>query len=147
MAEVTDELDPSRSGVVLHDASRASPGVNVYCSVHGDRVHFLDMEGRELHTLALADAGDGADCMLEPYGERSFLVLTWPTLTLLDFDSRVLGGASEGQHHDVAVDADGRVWTLLQQEAELRERGHTLPIVDNFLARQGPSGELAQKQN
>lgn len=145
VAEVTDELDSSKSGVVAHDASRASPGVNIYCSVHGDRVHFVDMEGRELHTITLSDAGEGADCMLEPYGERSFLVLAWPTLTLLDFDSRVVWKSSEGHHHDVAVEADGRVWSLLQQEAELRERGRTLPIVDNFLARQGPGGELEQQ--
>ena len=70
--------------------------MNVYCSVHGDRVHFLDMEGRHLHTLALADTGEGADCMVEPYGARSFLALAWPTLTLLDFDSRVVWRSEEG---------------------------------------------------
>jgi Arylsulfotransferase (ASST) len=145
VAEVTDELDPSRSGVVLHDASRTSPGVNVYCSVHGDRVHFVDMEGRELHTIALADTGEGSDCMVEPYGERSFLALAWPTLTLLDFDSRVVWRSEEGQHHDVAVDAEGRVWTLLLQESVLRERGHTLPFVDDVLARLGPGGEVQWK--
>jgi len=143
VAEVTDELDSSRSGVVLHDASRASPGVNIYCSVHGNRVHFLDMEGRELHTIALPNAGEGSDCMLEPYGERSFLALAWPTLTLLDFDSRVAWTSEAGQHHDVAVDTEGRVWSLLLQEAVLRERFHTLPIVDDFLARLGPGGEVA----
>lgn len=140
--EVTDELDPSRSGVVHHDASRASPGVNVYCSVHGDRVHFLDMEGRELHTIALPDAGEGADCMLEPYGERSFLALTQPRLRLLDFDSRVVWTSEEGPHHDVAVDAEGRIWTLLQLDGLLREKGHALPIVDHALARLGPGGQL-----
>jgi hypothetical protein len=127
---------------VLHDASRALPGVNVYCSVRSDRVHFLDMEGRELHTITLPDAGEGKDCMLEPYGERSFLALAWPTLSLLDWDSRVVWTSREGQHHDVAVDAMDRIWTLLQHETTLRERGHTLPVVGHDLARFDPAGRL-----
>lgn len=139
---VTDEVDASRSGVVLHDPARASPGVNVYCSVRGDRVRFLDMEGRSLHTLALDDPGEGADCMVEPYGERGFLVVTWPSLTLHDFDSRVVWKSVEGQHHDVSADAAGHLWTLLQQEAELRVGQRTLPIVESILARQGAAGEL-----
>jgi hypothetical protein len=141
--QVTDELDASLRGVVLHDTSRAAPGVNLYCSVSGDRVHFVDMEGRELHAITLPVPGDGADCMLEPYGERRFLALAWPTLSLLEFDSRVVWTSTEGQNHDFSVDAEGRIWSLLQQEAVLHERGYTLPIVDHFLARLGPAGEVA----
>ncbi len=142
VTEVTDEIDPSRRGVLLHDASRASPGINVYCSVQSDQVHFLDMDGRELHTITLPDAGEGKDCMLEPYGERSFLALAWPTLSLLDWDSRVAWTSREGQHHDVAVDRDGRIWTLLQLEATVQARGRTLPIGGHDLVRLGSDGEV-----
>lgn len=140
--DVTEEIDATQKGVVLHDAARASPGVNVYCSVRSDRVRFLDMEGRELHGIALQDPGEGADCMLEPYGGRQFLALAWPTLTLLDFDSRVVWRSVEGQHHDVAVDAQGAIWTLLQHDGDLRARGHVLPIVDHTLARLDATGTV-----
>ena len=140
--EVTNEIDASQKGVVFHDASRASPGVNIYCSVHGRRLRFMDMDGRELHVITLPEPGEGADCMFEPYGERSFLALSWPTLTLVDWDSRVVWTTREGYNHDFSVDGEGRIWSLVQQGTILHERGHTLPIADHALVRLSPRGTV-----
>jgi hypothetical protein len=103
------------------------------------------MDGRELHAISLPETGEGAGCVLEPYGERSFLALSAPSLALLDFDSRVHWQRDDGYHHDVSTDAQGRVWALLQRRATLSLQGFKLPVADHFLVRLGPDGAWQQE--
>lgn len=138
--EVEDDPAPGRSGVVLHDPERASPGVNVYCSVKGAEARFVDMDGEVLHSIRLPASGEGADCMLEPLGERSFLALSSPWLSRVEWDSRVSWRA-RGEHHDVALDADGRIYGFVALRGLLPGGPPDLPVRDHALVRLSPTGE------
>jgi hypothetical protein len=130
---VRSDPDPSRTGVVRHDPKRASPGVNVYCSVRSKEVRFLDMSGTVLHTITLPEAGDGSDCLLVPTGEGDFLALAWPILVRIGWDSEVRWISREGHHHDVALDGTGNIYTLSEKPGFL-SRGRTrIPIRDHSI--------------
>ena len=129
---VHDDPDPERDGVMLHDPARAQSGINVYCSAHGTEVSFVDMQGSILHRLVIpAPDDDKADCLLEPYDAASFLGLNAPRLTRLDWNSSRLWVSSDGHHHDVAVDAEGRVYTLSALRSWLAHDSRRLPVQDH----------------
>jgi hypothetical protein len=130
---VIDDPDPTRKGVALYDPSRAQPGINVYCSVHSTDVRFLDMQGGVLHQINLPEAGEGADCLLEPYGDDSFLALSWPNLAKVDWDSNVAWISRKGYHHDVAVGADGSIFALSERPGVVRVGTVELPIRDHAI--------------
>jgi hypothetical protein len=145
VAHVSDDPDPARKGVSLHDPSRAQPGINVYCSVHSTEVRFLDMQGNVLHRIILPEPGEGADCLLEPYADGSFLALTWPNLAKIDWDSKVAWVSREGHHHDVAVGADGDIYTLSERPRVLRSGAVELPIRDHAVVVLDASGRVRRE--
>ena len=118
---------------MLHDAARAHPGVNVYCSVGSTSVNFLDMSGTVLHTIELPDPGEGSDCMLVPDGKGGFLALVWPALFRIGRDSTVQWVSRRGHHHDLALDGQGRIYTLSEKPGVLYHGLYTLPIQDHSI--------------
>ncbi len=131
VAPVLENPDPHRVGVTRHDAERASPGVNVYCSVRSPDVHLIDMAGRELHSLTLPSPGAGQDCMVKPDGAGGFVALAAPTLTRLAFDSAVSWTSDAQHHHDFAVLPSGHVFVLSERPGTLEVRGAAVPIRDH----------------
>jgi hypothetical protein len=125
---VSSDPDPTRTGVALHDTSRAYPGINVYCSIRSRQVRFLDMRGTVRHTLTLPEAGNGSDCMLVPTGEGDFLALASPILARIGWDSEVRWIRRDGHHHDVALDAAGNIYTLSEKSGFLSRAGARIPI-------------------
>lgn len=139
---VHDDVDPERDGVTRHDPARAQPGVNVYCSAHGSEVFFLDMQGSILHRLVTPAAKQGADCLLEPYDGASFLALNAPRLSRLDWNSSRLWTSADGHHHDVAVGAEGRIYTLSERQGWLSHESRRLPVQDHAVSVLSPRGQV-----
>jgi hypothetical protein len=129
--QVSSDPDPGRAGVTLHDANRAYPGINVYCSVQSKHVRFLDMNGAVLHTITLPEAGVGRDCLLVPTGDGDFLALSWPILVRIGWDSEVRWISREGHHHDVALDGTGKIYTLSEKPGFLPQGPARIPIRDH----------------
>ena len=50
-----DEVEASRSGVILHDTDRACPGYNLYCSGVKAEAYLMDMSGEIVHTWTYPD--------------------------------------------------------------------------------------------
>jgi hypothetical protein len=130
---VSSDPDPTRTGVALHDPSRAYQGINVYCSIRSKDVRLLDMNGTVVHTITLPEAGDGSDCLLEPTGEGDFLAVAWPILVRIGWDSGVRWISREGHHHDVSVDSAGRIYTLSEKPGFLSRGRERIPIRDHSI--------------
>lgn len=145
LGDVVEDPDPSREGVTLHDAARAWPGVNVYCSVHATEVVFLSMRGTPLHRLHLPARGWGAgDCMVEPYDERTVLALDAPSLARLDRSS-VLWVSDAAHHHDVSVGPGGSIHTLSERRVFTSHAGALLPVLDHFATTLDAQGRILRQ--
>ena len=142
---VSGDPDPERAGVVLHDPSRASKGINAYCSVRSTNVRFLDMNGTVLHTISLPEVGVGRDCLLMPTGDGDFLVLVSPILVRIGWDSQVRWISREGHHHDLAVDGTGRIYTLAERPGLLQRSDDQIPIRDHSILILDGDGEVVRE--
>jgi hypothetical protein len=129
--QVSSDPDPERTGVTLHDATRAYQGINVYCSVRSEHVRFVDMNGTVIHTITLPETGEGRDCTLVPTGDGDFLALTWPLLMRIGWDSEVRWISRAGHHHDVDLDGEGKIYTLSEKPGLLARGSSPLPIRDH----------------
>jgi hypothetical protein len=123
----------SESGVSVHHAERAQPGVNLFTSGHGPVAVLMDMKGRVLHEWRVGfDAlfPDHPHAKPDAEPRRTFwrvarllpggeLIAIWELYGIfkLDRDSQIVWVAPGTAHHDVHVTPDGRVHHL---EAERR---------------------------
>ncbi|MBM4269806.1 MAG: hypothetical protein FJ144_24930 [Deltaproteobacteria bacterium] len=143
---VTRDADQTRQGVTLYDSARASPGVNVYCSVRGSRAHLLDMSGKTLQSFDLPKEGLGRDCLIEPLGRREgFLVVSYPALARVDAEGRILWARAAGHHHDVAVADDGTILALAERPGAVESKWGTLPILDQTIVVLDPDGRVEKE--
>jgi hypothetical protein len=118
---------PDRSGVTIHDSSRAYPGVNLSVSGEGPRAVLMDMDGQILHSW---EAAEPRDCELS-YFRRARLLDDGSLLAIyecgglinLDRDSKLVWASVPGAHHDLDVLADGTIY-VLSREARLNPSVH-----------------------
>lgn len=117
-----DEATSARSGVTRRDAARSEPGVRYYCSEPSDTVHFIDLDGREVHRIPVPVEdpfyADNRCKLVVPYDRSHVLVLHERTqLSLVDLDGRVVWKVRGLFHHDVTRDSAGRVYALRDRAA------------------------------
>ncbi len=122
------EAKDTPSGVVLHDRSRACPGLNLYSSQVTSRAFLMDNDGEVLHTWA-ADLGGPGWHHVEPGpGGDLFVVVENRALARLDWGSDVRWRLPIRAHHDVALSPDGKIYVLTRKDTKLRDRAGELPI-------------------
>ncbi len=132
------------AGVVRHDPERSYPGVNLLPFEHRPGARLLGMDGEVLLELVDRRAEPTVWKLVEPLAEDRFLVLA---LGLFEIDrrSRVLWQVDTNYHHDVAVDAAGRIYALSRRR-DYRPRLNPLkPIVDDYLVILDGSGRVEKE--
>lgn len=120
------EAPSARAGVLRHDARRAQPGYNLYVSGHETGAFLMTMDGKAVHRwrLAFSEA-----CPPSPYGamagqrwwRRAHLlpdgsilaIFEYSGLVKVDRDSKLVWARCGLYHHDVTVDANGRILVLV----------------------------------
>lgn len=117
-----DQASLDRRGVTHYEPSRVSPGVRYYCSEPGDTVHFIEPDGRELHTVPVPVAHpfypDNRCKLVVPYDQHHLLVLHERTqLSMVDLEGRVVWRVRGLFHHDVDRDSAGRIYALRDRPA------------------------------
>jgi len=129
-------------GVRHVDPLRSASGLNLVSSRLGQDARIVDMEGRTLHRWTASDPDDRwFHAELAPTGQL-LVIANGRTVQALDPDSRVLWSNTLGAHHDVDVDALGRIFVLRRFVNEVMWRGQPLRIVDEGIAILSPNGEL-----
>ena len=143
--------DDPLSGVVVNDAAKSSPGVNLYSSGHRPWAALIDSAGKVLHTWQsdFTDAFPDRSDLLEHRSAH-----TWRRVALqkdgsllaiheglglvkLDRNSRVVWATLNRAHHDLEITADGHIW-VLTRIAHPQANGP--PILEDFVAELAPDG-------
>jgi len=129
-------------GVVRHDPARSSPGLNLFGSRSLGRAWLVDMEGAPVHEWASPDP-EAHWNHVEPLPDRGLVVIDRAAaIERLDRDSQSLWRVALGAHHDLAVDAEGRIHALVAGVGSTWWGGRELPIIDESVVVLSPEGEV-----
>lgn len=148
-------------GVVKHDDGRAAAGLNLYGSLTDRKIFLRDMAGEPVHSWAVPDVfgdrrtfplSEDLELINTPYPPGILLAELRPGYVLaieshigllkLDEDSQVLFALNNNAHHDVDVDAGGRVFVLTARPRNVRMPDSDLLIVDDIIQVLAPDGDV-----
>lgn len=140
------ELAQATAGVVRGAESHLSPPFMLYTSGAGPLAHLIDRSGALLHTWerswSALQGVEEQDGLAQDTFRRAVLledgglvvVYGGRGLARLAVDGSPLWARSERAHHDVRLDGDSGVWTLLREERVVPGLGHNEPVVDDLVA-------------
>lgn len=146
---------PGVGGVTVHDPERAHAGLSFYTSGHFAGAVLMDMDGKVLHEWRydfleawpeeVEKAGqDGAE-----YWRWAHLFENGDVLAIfegigiikVDSESRLLWKRLGGQHHDLEVAEDGRIFTLTRRAHMVPEINERMPILEDYVTILDSEGE------
>jgi len=150
---------PDQTGVLVHDAARTQPGVNLVLSSHHLGAAILYADGKPLHAWAYnlweqtpldaipafatqARHGGWDFCSrAEPLRDGGLLFIQKGCgVFRIDRDSNLRWAAWFPAHHDLQVQPDGRILVLVQTETA----GNALPTDDFIVTLSGAGAELGR---
>jgi len=152
-----DDVEDTRSGVIVADRDRSSPGYNFYLSSGFCRADLIDAMGAVLHSwqhlpcgrwasaALLADGGlvavgqhPGKDVPSGHY--RRYLLR-------LSRDGTVVWEVEAPVHHYVGLTAEGQILTLTRRVRHFPDIQPDIPIEDNGIAVFSVDGELLEERS
>jgi hypothetical protein len=140
---VPDDPDPARRGVVLR-TERAWDGVHYYCA--GTSVRFLDMDGKVLHEIPLSEpAAPNSGCLADPYRDDLVAVVRRPILSLEEWNGTTKWSRRGPFHHDVGMDAEGRLYGLEVLPGKIRRDGEVFDILGQAVVVLDPNGSRSAR--
>lgn len=159
-----------RTGVVHHDPTRAFDGLTLFTSGHAPEVLLIDMSGAVVKRWQVPfsslwndpphiDGAPASDAMVgirkaHLFGDGRLLLsfsaagaTPWGYgLAEVDRDSRVRWTYADRVHHDLAVRADGTIYTLSHAVITAPSLdvagGHDAPFIEDYVLVLSPKGEL-----
>lgn len=129
LAYVGANFDPDsdRRGVQIHDAQRASEGLNFYHPAFKALFLLVDMEGREVRRWS--DPG-ALIAHAELLPDKGLIVVRFDKqIARLDAESRPRWVADVRAHHDVAIHGD-ELWALSRRESTIPTLHPTQQILE-----------------
>jgi hypothetical protein len=140
-----DADEAGLNGVVKHDADRAYPGLNLYASNHTRRAVLMDMEGAEVHHW-LGEDGIAGWHHVEPAADGSLYAIERDlALSKLDAESNLVWRREFRAHHDLDVDAEGRIYVLTRGAGSLSTEAEPVPIIDDYIEVLDPNGATLRR--
>ncbi len=135
------------SGVTIYDRARAADGLNFYSSGHAAAAALTDMDGRVLHTWrrdfldVWPDRSDLVSNTQTSHWRRAYLYENGDVLGIyegvgivkVDRDSNVLWKHLGGEHHDLEVMDDGRIFVLSRESGVVPEVSDRSIILEDFV--------------
>lgn len=142
-------------GVTMHRPDSVWPGYNLFTPAGKNVAYLFDMDGAQVHRWAIeltdiwpsfsapgdANAESFRRAELMPNGD---LIVIWSgyAVARITKDSRVVWAHFLPVHHDLAVDADGRVIVLTRVVHKRPEYDPEESIVEDFITWLGPDGAV-----
>jgi hypothetical protein len=140
-----EEVDNSRRrGVVVFDPERASPGINVLALEHRPGGSILDMKGRQLVTFTDRRTRPRNWKLIEPLSDDRFLILA-EGIMLIDRRSDILWQIDADYHHDIDIDADGKIYTLSRRPEYWPELNRLRKTINDYLIILDSSGRVLKE--
>ncbi|MGI9590381.1 MAG: arylsulfotransferase family protein [Myxococcota bacterium] len=132
---------PAR-GVVSRDAARSEAGLNLFGSRGVGRAWLVDMDGATVHTWE-SSLPEAHWNHIEPLADGGLLVIDRASaIERLERDSRTRWRVTLGAHHDLDVDAEGRIYALVAGVGSTWWDGRELPIIVESVVVLSPEGEV-----
>jgi len=152
-----DDIADRRTGVVVADRERSSPGVNLYVTSGLCRADIIDAAGAVLHTWqhlpcrrwsssallpdgGLAAAGQHPAADLPPGHRRRYLLR-------LARDGTFVWEAGHPVHHHVSLTPEGHIVTLTRRFRRFPEIDPRVPVKDNGIAVFTAGGALVAERS
>ncbi len=142
------DVDPGqarRRGVTHFVPGRAQAGSNFFHSRTQNLARLVDMNGRVLHVWRAGDPRDRWHHAEPAAGGDLLVIVNGRSLLRLDWSSTVLWTLELVAHHDIALDAAGRIHTLSSERVDFPFRSGRVPVVDEFVAVISPDGRLLRR--
>ncbi len=148
------------SGVTVHERDRVTGGLNFYSSGHAPAAALTDMDGRVLHTWRMdfldvwPDRADLVSNTQTSHWRRVYLYENGDVLGIyegvgmvkVDRDSNVLWKHLGGEHHDLEVMGDGRIFVLTRESRVVPEVSDRSLVLEDFVTVLGADGtELSRR--
>ena len=133
--------DSAFSGVVVHEADQACPGLNLYCSRNRAAAYLIDMEGRLVHSWSSPETNPEPWQHVEMTASGDLLAIAKDkALIMMDRDSNIRWTLKGRFHHDVAVRPDGRIYTLTRGDRLVIHNRRPVVVLDDYLVLIGNGG-------
>jgi hypothetical protein len=150
---------PEADGVTRFEAARTQPGLNLYTSGHRAEAVLMDLAGRPLHRWAYDyfDAFPETPPDFRVQGQTHWrharlledgeLLAIYGSagLVKLDADSRLVFVSPLRFHHDLDVDAEGRIWGVAMEIHVVPRIHPEEAIYEDFLVTLAPDGQLLRR--
>jgi len=140
-----NEETKGASGVRILMADQVLAAPRLYTSGHGPEAILISFSGRVLHrwhcdwrSLQDVPALDGPTqntfrrALLLPQGDL-LAVFGGRGLVRMDLEAKPRWIYTERAHHDLTLDEQGQLWTLIRKEAIEPRLGHSSPIVEDCI--------------
>ena len=149
----------SSSGITVHDATRSAGGMNFYTSGHFAGAILMDMEGKVLHEWrydflkAWPSETESTDIDGSEYWRWAHLFENGNVLAIfdglglikVDRNSNLIWEHLGGEHHDLDVTDDGRIFVLTRRAHMIERINELVPILEDFVAVLDSDGRLLKK--
>jgi hypothetical protein len=152
-----------KSGVIVYNRQKTYPGLTFYTG-HDSRAFLMDMDGKIVHEWSkpFEDVWPDPQHILDPvplnqvYFRMARLFPNGDVIAIyeginqvpygggiikLDKDSNVLWKVDINAHHDLDIDSEGNVYTLMHEY----KTSSRLPIIDDGIAIISPDGHVIDK--
>lgn len=147
-------------GVTIHDEERTTAGLNLYTSGHAAEAVLIDLRGRILHRWQyplrrfVPDLWESNDLIPRlDYFRRARLLPTGELLAIfeglglvkLDPRSRLVWAYRGGVHHDLDLDARGRIWVLDRRGKRIPRIRPDRGVLEDFVTILTEGGEVEDR--
>lgn len=146
---------PAMSGVTIHERSRVYKGLNFFSSGHRPGAALMDMDGNILHEWRASildvwpDKKEDAETENAQYWRGVHLFPNGDVLAIfegigivkLDKDSNIIWKRDGGEHHDLHVQDDGRIYVLTRKAHVVRRINSQTPVLEDFITVLDPNGK------
>jgi hypothetical protein len=135
-----------RDGVIEYRKEASDPGLNLYNSYYQPGAVLLDMDGHVLHRWR-PESGGPHWHFVRLLSNGDLLVCVEDEMMMrLDWNSRVLWKTPMRTHHDIAVAANGDIYTLTGAEEMVTLRGVRAPVINEYIdILDGSTGTLKRR--
>ncbi len=149
----------SSSGITVHDPARSSGGTNFYTSGHFAGAILMDMEGKVLHEWRYdflkvwPDETESTEIDGSEYWRWAYLFENGDVLAIfdglglikVDRNSNLIWERLGGEHHDLDVTDDGRIFVLTRRAHMIERINEFAPILEDFVAVLDSDGRLLKE--
>ena len=134
--------DAGANGAALLRPGLAAPGASLFVLYRTPRARLIDAAGNRIHEWAGSEPHEyWHHVELTPEGDL-IVVAKHAALLRLDWASGVKWRHAMNVHHDVALDAQGRIYALSAEVVQHPWERRTVPIIAETIAVLAPDGRL-----